>query len=123
MFTIPKTTTIREIQRNYKKVFEEVKKTKEPIVIMKNNKPDIALVDVQKLEELNRQLEEFEMQEVIRSAQLGAKDMGKLANPKPLTRFDEEYWRNLWKMIKKSRSIKGRNIDTSKFIAEDRHRH
>lgn len=52
MFTFPKTTTIREIQRNYKKVFERVKRTKEPIVVMKNNKPDVAIVDVEKLEEL-----------------------------------------------------------------------
>lgn len=52
MFTFPKTTTIREIQRNYKKVFEEVKKTKEPIVVMKNNLPDVAIVDVAKLVEL-----------------------------------------------------------------------
>lgn len=52
MFTFPKTTTIREIQRNYKKVFEMVKKTKEPVVVIKNNKPDIALVDVDKLLEL-----------------------------------------------------------------------
>ena len=47
MFTFPKTTTIREIQRNYKKVFEQVKKTKEPVVVLKNNKPDIVLVDIQ----------------------------------------------------------------------------
>lgn len=52
MFTFPKTTTIREIQRNYKKVFEMVKRTKEPVVVIKNNKPDIALVDVGRLQEL-----------------------------------------------------------------------
>lgn len=52
MFSFPKTTTVREIQRNYKKVFEEVKKTKNPIVVMKNNKPDVAIVDIGELEEL-----------------------------------------------------------------------
>ena len=52
MFNFPKTTTVREIQRNYKKIFEEGKRTKEPIVVMKNNKPDIAIVDIKKLEEL-----------------------------------------------------------------------
>ena len=61
MFTFPKTTTVREIQRNYKKVFEQVKKSKEPIVVLKNNKPDVAIVDVAKLEEL----------EAIASAQRG----------------------------------------------------
>ncbi len=52
MLTFPKTTTVREIQRNYKKVFEEVKKTKEAVVVMKNNKPDVAIMDVRELEEL-----------------------------------------------------------------------
>ena len=52
MFTFPKTTTIREIQRDYKKVFELVKKTKQPVVVIKNNKPDVAIVDVAKLEEI-----------------------------------------------------------------------
>lgn len=48
----PKTTTVREIQRNYKKVFEQVKKTKEPVIVVKNNRPDVAIVDIEKLEEL-----------------------------------------------------------------------
>ena len=48
----PKTTTAREIQRNYRKIFDEVKKTKEPVFIMRNNKPDVAIVNAQKLEEM-----------------------------------------------------------------------
>lgn len=52
MFTLPRTTTAREIQRNYRKIFDLVKKTKEPIVVMKNNRPDVAIVDVKKLEEM-----------------------------------------------------------------------
>lgn len=48
----PRTTTAREIQRNYKKVFETVKRTKEPVFVMKNNKPEIAIIDARKLEEM-----------------------------------------------------------------------
>lgn len=48
----PKTTTGREIQRNYKRVFDSVKKTKEPVFVMKNNIPQVAIVDAKKLEEL-----------------------------------------------------------------------
>lgn len=53
----PRTTTAREIQRNYKKVFDEAKKTKEPIFVMKNNKPQVAIVDAQKLSEMEAVLE------------------------------------------------------------------
>ena len=48
----PRTTTAREIQRNYKKVFETVKRTKEPVFVMKNNKPEVAIVDPKKFEEM-----------------------------------------------------------------------
>lgn len=52
MFTLPQTTTAKEIQKNYRKIFDLVKKTKEPIVVMRNNKPDVAIVDAKKLEEM-----------------------------------------------------------------------
>lgn len=125
MFTFPKTTTVREIQRNYKKVFEEVKKSKQPVVVLKNNKPDVAIVDVERLEEMNKQLEEFETSAAIRSAQLGMNQYkrGKTVKVKSLAHLDAEYWKNLWKMIGKSRSIKGKQGNLSKFIAEDRYRH
>lgn len=52
MFTFPKTTTAREIQRNYRKIFDEVKKTKEPVVVMRNNKPEVVIMDAKKLSEM-----------------------------------------------------------------------
>ena len=74
MFTVPKTTTVREIQRNYKKIFEQVKKTKEPIVVIKNNKPDVAIVDVKTLEELTKKIEELELQDALRSIEQGERE-------------------------------------------------
>lgn len=51
MFTLPQTTTAKELQKNYRKVFDQVKKTKEPVVVMCNNKPDVAIVDAKQLAE------------------------------------------------------------------------
>lgn len=48
----PRTATARDIQRNYRKVFDTVKRTKEPVFVMKNNKPEVAIVDAQKLQEM-----------------------------------------------------------------------
>lgn len=62
----PRTTTAREIQRNYKKVFSTVKKTKEPVFVMKNNKPEVAIIDVKKLEEMEAILAVLESREEAR---------------------------------------------------------
>ncbi len=52
MLSFPRTTTAREIQRNYRKIFDLVKKTKEPVVVMKNNKPEVVIMDAEKLSEM-----------------------------------------------------------------------
>ena len=62
----PKTTTAREIQRNYKRVFDTVKRTKEPVFVMKNNKPDIAILDAKKLEEMEAIIQVLQSREEVR---------------------------------------------------------
>lgn len=52
MLTFPNVTSAREIQRNYRKLFDFVKKTKKPLIVMRNNKPEVAIIDYKKLEEL-----------------------------------------------------------------------
>lgn len=52
MLTFPKMTTAREVQRNYRRLFDYVKKTKKPILVMRNNKPEVAIIDVKRLEEI-----------------------------------------------------------------------
>jgi len=63
----PKTTTAREIQRNYRKVFDTVKKTKEPIFVMKNNKPEVAIIDADQLEEMEAVLAVLQSREEMRA--------------------------------------------------------
>ena len=54
MFTFPNTTTAKQLQQNYRKVFDLAKKTKEPVIVMRNNKPDVAIIDAKKLAELEK---------------------------------------------------------------------
>ena len=63
----PRTTTAREIQRNYKKVFSIVKRTKEPVFVMKNNKPEVAIVDAKRLEEMEAILAVLQSREEVRA--------------------------------------------------------
>lgn len=67
MFSFPKTTTAKEIQQNYRKIFDLVKKTGEPVVVMRNNKPDVAIVDAKKLEEMQAILDVLESREEARA--------------------------------------------------------
>lgn len=67
MFTLPKTTTAREIQKNYRKIFDEVKETGEPVVVMRNNKPDIVIMDAKRLEEMEAIMDVLVSREEVRS--------------------------------------------------------
>lgn len=51
-FVIPNLASSRDIQRNYRVLFDRVKKTKRPLLVLQNNKPDVAIIDVSKFEEL-----------------------------------------------------------------------
>lgn len=53
MTLMPKTVTPREIQRSYRKIFDEVKETHEPIIVMKNNKPEVAIVSIDSLDKIS----------------------------------------------------------------------
>ncbi len=70
MFTFPRTTTAREIQRNYRKIFDLVKKTKEPVVVMKNNKPEVVIMDPKKLAKMQAILDVLESREQARQGKV-----------------------------------------------------
>lgn len=54
-YSFPATVSARDIQRGYTTIFNRVKKTNKPIVVMANNTPQAAIISMKTLEELNRQ--------------------------------------------------------------------
>lgn len=52
MFSIPQMTTAKDIQKNYRQIFDKVKKTGKPIVVMRNNEPDVVIMDPKQLDEM-----------------------------------------------------------------------
>lgn len=60
MSLIPKLTSAAAIQRNYRKVIETVKETKEPVVILRRNKPEAAVVDIETFEQLIKKAESYD---------------------------------------------------------------
>lgn len=46
------TITARDILRNYRQVFDKVKKTKQPVVVMSQKEPQVAIVSMDDLRRL-----------------------------------------------------------------------
>lgn len=70
---MPKTVSVSDIQKNYRKVFDSAKKTKEPIVVLSNNKPDVAIIDYDSLENLRRIEYEAEVKDALLAIEEGDK--------------------------------------------------
>lgn len=58
---MPKTASSRDIQKNYRGLFDEVIKTQEPLFVLNNNKPEVVVVSLTKFEELCKSQEEYEL--------------------------------------------------------------
>lgn len=65
--TLPATASVREMQRNYKKLIDYVNKTKEPLYLLSNNKPKVVILDVKVFSNLvqEHELTENEVLEII----------------------------------------------------------
>lgn len=83
---MPKTVSVSDIQKNYRKIFDTAKKTKEPIVVLSNNKPDVAIIDYDSLENLRRIAYEAEIRDALSAIEEGEKEFraGKTIKAKSL---------------------------------------
>lgn len=46
---MPKTVSPREIQRSYRQIFDGVQANGQPVVVMKHNQPEVAIIPANKL--------------------------------------------------------------------------
>lgn len=60
--SIPKTASSKDIQRNYRTLFDEVVSTEEPLVIINNSKPEVVILSVKMYESLHELVEEHEQE-------------------------------------------------------------
>ena len=72
---MPKTISSSDIQKKYREVFDEVKRTKEPVIVLTGNNPDFAIVDFNYLEELKKESYERELKEAIEAIRAGDKEL------------------------------------------------
>lgn len=67
--TLPQLASVQELQRNYRRLLDLVKKTGLPLFLLKNNEPEVVIVDVQAWEEMAnkaREAEEMELEKAIK---------------------------------------------------------
>ncbi len=58
---MPKTASSKDIQRNYRTLFNEVMDTEEPLFVLNNNKPEVVVISIKTYEELENSKEEYEL--------------------------------------------------------------
>src|SRR3972149_10696995 len=73
--SFPTTVSAREIQRGYTAIFNQVKKTNKPIIVMANNTPQAAIISLKTLEALNRQQQREETFALIQSIRQNNRDL------------------------------------------------
>lgn len=72
---MPRTVSSSDIQKKYREIFDEVKKTKEPIIVLHGNKPDVAIIDFNYLEELKQASYDEELKDAIEAIRAGDKEL------------------------------------------------
>ncbi len=71
---MPETVSSKDMQTSYKVVFEKAMVLREPIVVLKNNKPQVAIVSIDYLEDLqNKVITYEEMDKILKGLVLGGK--------------------------------------------------
>lgn len=91
MGIMPNTVSAKEIQTSYKAIFQKAMRLKEPIVVLRNNKPQVAIVDIETLDEMRRKIVELEMLDALDSIRIykEEKRKGKLKTIKSLKELME----------------------------------
>ena len=70
MDLLPNTVSARDIQRNYRKIFDRAKRSKKPIVVMTNKTPDVVIMDVKELEDFYTKAQQAEVREALQAIKL-----------------------------------------------------
>ena len=91
MGIMPTTVSSKEIQTSYKAIFQKAMRLREPIVVLKNNKPQVAIMDIETLDEMKKKIEELEMLDALDSIRVyqEEKRKGKLRTIKSLKELME----------------------------------
>jgi prevent-host-death family protein len=67
MNTYPQTISVQELQRHYRQALDRTKTSKKPLFILRNNKPEAVVVDMESWSALVNKLETKELKQALRA--------------------------------------------------------
>lgn len=72
---MPSTVSVSDIQKNYRKIFDRAKRTREPVIVLSNNKPDVVIIDYDELENLRKVAYGVEVKDALAAIAEGDKEL------------------------------------------------
>ena len=72
--TLPKTASVQDVQRNYRKLVDEVKATGNPLFILRNNTPEAVIVDVESWNNITKRSQAEEEREALEAIRIYRKE-------------------------------------------------
>lgn len=72
--TLPDTASVQEIQRNYRKLLDRVKISRNPLFILRNSLPEAVVVDYESWNEIVRKLRTEEEKQALEAIRVFEKD-------------------------------------------------
>lgn len=60
--------------KRYRRLFDKVKQTREPLVILKKNRPEVVVVDILLFEEIMRKVKELEEKKALEAVAIYEKE-------------------------------------------------
>jgi len=67
--SILNTVSARQLQRDYKSIFANVNKTNTPIMVISNNEPQVVILSIKEMDNINKFFSEQKFWEVVREIQ------------------------------------------------------
>lgn len=74
MVTIPDMVNVADLQRHYRSLVNDIKKTGKPKVVLSNGDPDIVIMDISTYNSYTQRLRELEEEYLLAIAQEGMKE-------------------------------------------------
>jgi prevent-host-death family protein len=72
--TLPKTASVQDIQRNYRKLVDEVKATGDPLFVLRNNTPEAVIIDVDSWNSITKRSRAEEEREALEAVRIYKKE-------------------------------------------------
>lgn len=69
--------SVEDVARNYRALFDRVKETKKPMVILKRNVPEVAIIDISWLKRVEKKLRRIEEKRVLIMVKKGREELKK----------------------------------------------